>query len=518
MRSGTILLGLSFLLSKILGLIRENMLAAQFGASGGGGNPLYNLDTYFAAFRLPDLLFNLLSYGVLSAAFVPIFVEILKKENLKAAFKFSNETLHTVVAIILVFSGVLFILAPYFLKIFVPGFAEKDFEVTVTLTRLMLITPFFFTIGSIFGGIQNSLHKFAGLALAPVFYNLGIILGIVFFSKQYGVYGVALGVAVGAFLNMAIQLPTVFKAGFRYVWPKVWWTARVKEMVMLALPRIFGMSVTQLSLVIDTIIASTLAAGSITIINFAANLETLPVGIVGISVAIVSFGTLSAHAAENNIVAFKKDVTDNVRRILFLLIPTTFGMLTLRVQIVRLLLGRGKFGWTDTVLTANTLGIFLSGLAFGGIVFLLARAFYALKDTKTPVIIGIIAVIANIAFSLTFTKIWQLNTYGLALSNAIANIINATLLVILLSKKLKSSVLDTMEVLKFIFGAIFMTVVVQLTKSSFSYVFEEIDTYTELTIQTLGSIAAGVAAYGLTCFLFRCKDRYFWRNKKILTP
>lgn len=290
----------------------------------------------------------------------------------------------------------------------------------------------------------------------------------------------------------------------------------MKEMVRLALPRIFGMSVTQLSLIVDIIIASTLTAGSITIINFAANLESLPIGIIGISVAIVSFGRLSAHAALNNTEALKKEVLNNIRRILFLLIPITFGMLVLRTQIVRLFLGRGKFGWTETVLTANTLGIFLAGLACGGLVFLLARAFYALKDTKTPVLIGVVAVVLNIACSLIFTKIIHLETYGLALSNSIADVLNATLLIVLLSKKLKASVLDATEILKFIFASILMMVVVQLTKSSFSYVFQDIDTYVELTIQTTSAVAAGALVYFLTCWLLKCKDRCFWKKQKNL--
>lgn len=467
MKKHAILLGFSFLLSKILGLVRDNLLAAKFGASANVGTAIFNLDNYYAAFRLPDLLFNLLSYGVLSAAFVPLFVEILKKESRGNAFRFANEILHTVGIIIIVISAVLILLTGPLLKFFVPGFSPENFAVTVQLTRIMSITPIFFTIGAIASGIQNSFHAFWGLAMAPIMYNLGIIGGIFFFTNQYGVYGVAIGVGVGAFLNMAVQIPVIVRLGFRYQFPKQWWGPRIKEMITLSLPRILGMSVQQLSLIVDTIIASTLAAGSITIINFASNLESLPLGIIGISVAVVSFGTLAGFAADNRTADLAKEVSANIRRILFLLIPLTAGMFLLRKEIVKLLLEYGKFTAADTLITANTLGIFLLGLSFAGIVFLLARAFYALKNTKTPVLVGVTAVGINIALSLIFTKIFSFATYGLAFANSIADIFNAVLLGILLSRRIKMQIVEGKEILKFLIATLAMSIVVAFAKQTF---------------------------------------------------
>lgn len=467
MKKHAALLGFSFLLSKILGLIRDNLLAAKFGASAHGGTALFNLDSYYAAFRIPDLLFNLLSYGVLSAAFVPLFVEILKKESRDNAFRFANEILHTLGIIIIIISAALILLTGPLLKLFVPGFSPENFAVTVHLTRLMSITPIFFTIGAIASGIQNSFHAFWGLALAPIMYNLGIIGGILFFTNQYGVYGVAIGVGVGAFLNMAVQIPVIVRLGFRYQFPKRWWGPRIKEMITLSFPRILGMSVQQLSLIVDTVIASTLAAGSITIINFASNLESLPLGIIGISVAVVSFGTLAGFAADNRTADLAKEVSTNIRRILFLLIPLTAGIFLLREEIVKLLLEYGKFTSSDTAITADTLGIFLLGLSFAGIVFLLARAFYALKNTKTPVLVSITAVGINIALSLIFTKIFSFATYGLALANSIADIFNAVLLAILLSRRIKMPVIEGKEILKFLIATLVMGFAVAFGKQTF---------------------------------------------------
>lgn len=496
MKHSALLLGFSFLLSKILGLVRDNLLAAGFGASA-------DLDLYYAAFRLPDLLFNLLSYGVLSAAFVPLFLEIRERDGKPRAFEFTNEILRTVGGAVLILSIILYFLAPRIIIWFVPGFSENQLNITADLTRIMLITPAIFTVGAIAGGVQNAYHAFFGIAAAPILYNLGIIGGIVGLSDSYGVYGIAIGVASGAFLNMAVQLPGMLRLGFRFRWPKTFLSVRVKEMIRLSLPRIFGMSVAQLSLVVDTVIASTLAAGSISAINFASNIESVPVGLIGVTLAVVSFGTLSELVAQNRNQEFIQTLRVNIRRILFLLIPITFGMATLRFQIVRLLLGRGKFGWEATAITANTLGIFLSGLLFGGLVFLLARGFYALKNTKTPVACGILAVIVNIVASLVFTKIFPLGPYGLAIANSLADIVNAALLIIFLSRELKTSLLNAKEIGKFILAGLIMVFAVQAVKLGFGEIFEDIDTYFELAIQTGTAIGVGALTYFGSSYILR---------------
>jgi putative peptidoglycan lipid II flippase len=493
MKKHATLLGISFLVSKILGLIRDNMLAAKFGATAGAG--IFNLDTYYAAFRLPDLLYNLLSYGVLSAAFVPLFVEALKKKGEESANRFANEIFHAISGVILLLSIALFLLAPFLTRIFVPGFSPNDFQTTVTLTRIMLATPFLFTLASIAGGIQNARERFLGLSLGPIFYNVGILSGIVFLSETYGVYGVALGVSLGALLNLLVLFPGIFRVGFRYKFPSALWTARVREMITLSLPRIFGMSVTQISLIVNTILASTLGTGSIVIMNFTSNLESLPVGMIGISVAVVSFGSLSGFWAEGKTAEFVREISQNLRRILFLLIPATFGMIALRFQIVSLLLGRGKFSAADIELAAQTLGIFVLGLAFGGIVFLLARGFYAMKETKTPVAVGIAAVLSNILLSLLATKIFHFGTFGLAAANASANIINAAGLFFFLQRKIKQKLLGISEIFKFVGASLVMLGAVEITKSGFENIF----------LQTGLAILVGAGVYFAVCRMWSSK-------------
>lgn len=502
MKSGTILIAISFLVSKGLGLLRDNLLASGFGATNANG--LFNLDTYYAAFRIPDLLYNLLSYGVLSAAFVPLFVEILKKKGKKSAFNFSNQILNTFSVFIILISGLLFVFAPLLLKIFVPGFEESEFGLTVNLTRIMLVTPLFFTIGSVASGIQNSLHKFLGISLAPIFYNAGIIFGILVLSPKFGVYGAAIGVSAGALLSILIQLPAIVKSGFRYFLPKKLLTPAVKEMIFLSLPRIFGMSVTQISLLVDTVIASTLSTGTITIINFASNLESLPVGLIGLSFAIVSFGTLSGFAAEGKKDEFAAEISNNLRKMFFLLIPLALGMFALRSQIVQVVLGGGKFNITDIALTADTMGIFLSGLVFGSTVFLLARAFYALKDTRTPVLIGVASVLTNIFISFISTRLLNLGSFGLAAANSIADIINASFLLALLSRKLNRSILDFAETGKFLLSAAAMIIFIFAIKISMDRFWES--SRILLAIQLLAVSSAGAAIYFAICYMLKCKE------------
>lgn len=490
-------MGFSFLASKILGLIRDNLLAATFGATIQTG--INKLDIYYAAFRLPDLLFNLLSFGILSAAFVPVFVEILKKEGDKSANRYANEIFKTFGILILGISAVMWIFAPYFVKLFVPGFEQGDINTTVQITRIMLVTPFFFTIGSIAGGIQNAYGKFWGLALAPILYNLAIIGGILFLSKDYGIYGVAIGVVIGAMLNMCALLPGIIKKGFYLEHIRTFFTQRVKETIRLSVPRIIGMSTAQLALVIGTVIASTLADGSITIMNFAVNLQSLPIGLIGISVAIVSFGTLSSHFAENKILEFKTEISKNIRRILFLLIPSTIGMLILRTQIVTILYGRGKFNATDILLTSNTLGVLLCGTVFGGLVFILARGFYAMKNTKTPVIIGISAITINILASIFFTQIIKWNIYGIAIGTALADTINAVALLILLQKKLHVNILEYKEILKFLFAGVIMGIFVK-----FAVTITQ-NTYLQVSLSAI----TGIFIYLTVCGILKCKDTKF---------
>ncbi|MEK7528436.1 MAG: murein biosynthesis integral membrane protein MurJ [Patescibacteria group bacterium] len=494
--SGSILLGASALISRVLGLARDHLLASNFGALGSQG--IYNLDTYYAAFRLPDLVFNLVVYGTLSSAFVPIFVQYLKKNETAEANQFGSAVLTISTVLITALSALIALFAPLIVPLLVPGFDGERLELTITLTRIMALSPIFFTISAFFQSLQNSHQTFIYYSIAPIVYNLSIIVGIVFFSKNYGVTGIAWGVVAGALLHACVQLPALRKLKFSYIWNFDYQRRDFREMIALTIPRVIGLSISQFNLLIETFIGSLLISGSITIMNYATNLQSLPLGVIGISAAIASFSTLAGEATKNNISAFSRVVSENVERVLFLIIPATLGMLSLRFQIVRLVFGRGKFTWEDTILTSNTLGILLIGLAAHSLIFLLARAFYSWKDTKTPVAISIGSVAVNILFSLYFTQILSMGVYGLATANAIAGFLNCMLLFIFLRKKLAVKFRDLIPagpIMHFLFASAIMLLAVQVAKVGTGMLFNDIDTYLELTIQTLTSIAVGAGAY-----------------------
>ena len=431
---GAVLLGISSFLSRFLGVIRDHIFANQFGALQGQG--IFDLDTYYAAFRLPDLLFNLLILGTVSAAFVPIFTDYIAKRKKKEGWEFVNSILHLLMFGLLVLAGLSFIFAPWLVKLIAPGFTGEKLETTINLTRIMLVSPIFFSLSSIAQSIQNTFKTFFYYALAPIFYNLSIIGATLFWGAEFGVYGVAFGVVIGAVLHFLIQVPALIKLGYRYRFAFDWRRKDVREMAKLTLPRVFGVSAMQFTLLVDTLIGSTLAVGSITILNYAINLNSLPMGVIGVSLAISSFSTLAELAALRQKKAFREELQKLIRWVLFLILPASFGLFILRSEVVTLILGSGKFGERDVWLTAGTLGLLVLSLLAQSLIPLLARAFYAYKNTWTPVKIALLAFGFNVVGSLTLAKFLGFGVYGLALANTLANWLNFGFLVWFLQKKI----------------------------------------------------------------------------------
>jgi len=287
----TLLLALSALFSRFLGIVRDHLLAKTFGATAGTG--IYNLDAYYAAFRIPDLLYNLLIFGAVSAAFIPIFTQYKKEGRFDDAWAFASSMLHLMLIIILVVSGIVYIFAPYLVHLVASGFDEEALTLTVRLMRIMLLSPIIFAFSSILISIQDSFKEFFFRSLAPLFYNAGIIVGIIYFGQQFGVVGVTWGVIIGALLQLIIQLPALFQVGYCHKWLLGFRRPDVREAFRLIIPRVLGLSLTQLTLLVNTLIASFLMTGSITIFYLSDNLQALPLGIIAISFAITSFASLS---------------------------------------------------------------------------------------------------------------------------------------------------------------------------------------------------------------------------------
>lgn len=466
--SASLLLALSSFLSRGMGVVRDHLFATIFGADGVG---IYSLDTYYAAFRIPDLLYSILVYGTISVAFMPIFSEHLAKKNHQEAWKFTSNVLNLLLLIFFIIASILFVFAQPLMSLFVHGFTPEKIEQTAQLVRIMLLSPLFFSIASIAIGVENSFQKFTAQAIAPVLYNLGIISGAFFFGEKYGVYGLVWGVVFGALLYMLIQFPGLLKSGFRW-FPIISFQRKdTREMFTLVVPRIISMSAMQANLLVDTLIGSSLIAGSLTILNLAQNLQSLPFGIISVSVAITSFSLFTKYSAEKNWQQFEIELQKSVRITLFLLLPSILGMFLLREEIIGLVLEGGNFEKDDVIKTASILSFLLIALIAHGLIPILTRAFFAMKNTKLPLLISLISMATNVAFSFYLAP--KMGIQGLALANAIGMWVNLSLLYFFLRQKFPK-VISWVFVCKVVFATILMGGIIYLFQILIPFVDQNI--------------------------------------------
>jgi putative peptidoglycan lipid II flippase len=424
--AAAIMVGFFAFISRIVGIFRDRILAGEFGAG-------HVLDAYYSAFRIPDLIYHLLILGALSAGFIPVFSGLIKKmrcddtyffcyskhEN-KDAWNLVNNILNLLIIILIFFSFLGLIFSPQLISLITPGFSDELKETTVSLTRIMFLSPIFLGISSLLGGILQSFKNFLVFSLAPILYNLGIIAGALFLVPLLGISGLAWGVVLGSFLHMLIQLPSVLSLGFRWKLFVDLKNNNLRKIAKMMVPRTLSLAISQINLVVITIVASTLASGSLAIFNFANNLQSFPIGIFGISFAVAAFPALSAAAF--NIDKLIRNFSYALRQILFFIIPSTVLLITLRAQIIRVVLGTGEFSWRDTVLTIDALGFFALSLFAQATIPLLNRLFYARHNSKTPFYIGLIVVVINIFLSLFLGK--RMGVSGLALAFSLASICN----------------------------------------------------------------------------------------------
>ena len=504
-----ILLGASALISRLLGLIRDRLLAGRFGAGE-------ELDIYFAAFRIPDFVYGIFIMGGITAVFLPIFSEYFKNKE-KGAWEFANNLLNCFLFLLVLICGILALLTPFIIKHLVaPGFSQQAQETAVLLTRIMFLSPVFFGLSSIFSGILQYFNRFLVYSLAPVFYNLGIIFGILFLVPFFGLYGLAYGVVLGALFHWLIQIPAARTSGYKYSPLFNFNYPGLIKSFKLMVPRTIGAAAYHINLIVITAIASTLTVGSIAVFNFSNNLQYIPIGLIGSSFALASFPVLSRAWSLGIKEKFLEVFSSTFRQILFLIIPTSLLMFILRAQIVRIILGTGQFGWLETRLTAASLGLFCLGIFASAFIPLLARVFYSFQDTKTPVGIGIVSVILNICLSFLFVfllgfsnffqefmikilklqNIETITVIGLPLALSISAIVQFFLLLIFLGKKLGNFDLGGiwLSFKKVFLAAVLMAVFTYFTLY-FTAAFINAKTFLGIFLQTLLAGAIGISVY-----------------------
>lgn len=479
--------------SRLLGLFRDRILASQFGAGDV-------LDAYYTAFKIPDLIYNLLILGALSAAFIPVFAALVAKNNKsKEAWKLVNTLLSVGVIVVALVSIILFIFAQGVVDLIAFGYSDEKKELVVQMTRIMLLSPILLGISGVLGGILNSFKKFFFYSLSPIFYNLGIIIGAIFFTKFFGPVGLSLGVVLGALMHLLIQLPEAYRCGFKFSFNFDWHDKYFQKVIKLMIPRAMGIATAQVNLLVVIVLASTLKSGSLAIFNLANNLQSVPLGLFGISFAIASFPVLSRLWSKGETEEFISKLTDTLRKVIFLIIPFSALIYILRAQIVRVVLGTGKFNWEDTTLTFTALGIFTLSLWAQSLIPLLARAFYAIHDTKTPFLIGIFSEGINIVLAITLIK--QFGILGLVSAFAIATSLNAVILYFWLRKKVggikNRGVIKTFG--KVTLATIILIIVVQFLKNIIgTELFGPEKTFLGVFVQLGFALTGGISAFILT--------------------
>lgn len=401
------------------GLLRDRMLARQFGASA-------ELDVFNSSFIIPDFIMNSFA-AALTTAFIPVFALWLHKKGEKQAWELTNILLYLISGLIFAAAILVFFFAPWLCKLISPGFDQERYLMLIKATRLMLISPMLFSLSILFGSALQGLKKFISYALSPVLYNIGIVCGIYFLAPKYGIYGAIYGVLIGAFFHMLIRLMELLHSGWKPVYLKKHWDG-VWEVIKLMIPRAIGLFLVNFNLWIYNAIASTLAIGSISIFNLTRNFQSMPVSLIGIAFGTALLPALATHFAKDNAMEFKKDLNRTIKHVLLLTIPATIGMIILAKPIVKIFLGTGKFDAEAVAATGLMLMIFSLSIPLESLQHILARAFYARHDTITPVKITIVATIVNALASYGFTKLIGVN--GLALGFISYSLAQVVLLVV----------------------------------------------------------------------------------------
>ncbi|HSX48611.1 MAG TPA: murein biosynthesis integral membrane protein MurJ [Candidatus Nanoarchaeia archaeon] len=411
----------AYLASRILGLLRDRLLVSHFGIG-----PL--ADSYSAAFRLPELLFTLLVSGAFAVAFIPVLSEHWQRNEQEEAWQISSSLLNLLVIGTIVIGVVIFIFASPLTTLITPGFDPYRHHLTVQLTRIMLATPILFAISSVFGSIQQSFNRFFFYAIASIFYNAGIIFGIVFLSHRYSIYGVAVGVVLGTLLQALIQALGLIGLGYRYKFVMNLRHPSVVKVIKLMVPRSIDQGIDQINYTFQTIIGSSLATGSLTAYYIANNLKNVPLVIFGSAIATAAFPKLAAHAAAGRRDRLIEDFVTTARLILFLAIPSATIAVLMRGYIIRLLFGFGN------PLTANVLGWFAGTIIFQSLFFLVCRVYYATQDSRTPLYVSLFAITLNVILSFVLSKSY--GVVGLAMAQSIVAILETLVLTIILRLRL----------------------------------------------------------------------------------
>ncbi len=396
-----LLLGAFAFLSQILGLFRDRAIAHFIG-------PSKMLDTYYAAFRIPDLIFISIASLFSITVLIPFILNKMKGGVVTQEARNLLNSIFTVFFIsISVVSVVVFIFLPYLVPKITPGFDLEMQKKVVELSRIMLLSPIFLGLSNLFGSITQLFKKFFIYALSPILYNLGIIAGVFFLYPIFGIHGLAYGVVLGALFHFLVQVTASFHSGFKLRFVSKVDFSEIKKITLISIPRTLGLALNNIALIVIVSVASFLESGSISVFNLSLNLQSVPLGIIGLSYAVASFPSLSKTFASGEIDSFKKELKNAARNIIFWSLPVTFLFIVLRAQIVRTILGSGSFSWENTRLVAASVAIFSISIVAQGLIALFARVYYATGNTKKPLYVNLVSSMLIVIFSIVFVYLFK---------------------------------------------------------------------------------------------------------------
>ena len=431
--AGVVMVG--FVLSSLARLLSQILVSRAFGT-----NP--QLDAFYAANRLPETLFTLIAGGALASAFLPTLADFLAKDDREGAWHLASSIANIVLIALGSVSLLCWLAAPWLVKnLLAPGFSNPaQIHLTVSLLRVMLLSPAIFSLSGLLMATLNAHQHFVLPAFAPAAYRLGWILSILVFVPRYGIHGLAWGVVLGATMHLAVQLPALRGLGVQYNPILGLHNPAVRQVGRLMGPRLIGAAVVQVNFWVNTIIASGQPEGSVAAINFALQLMIMPQAVIAQAIAIAALPTFSAQVARGKLDDMRSSLANTLRGVIFLSLPASLGLILLRQPVVALLFQRGEFTTTSTGLVAWALFWYAAGLIGHSVLEIIVRAFYALKDTRTPVIVGTMAMTLNVVFSLIFSswfaRIGWAPHGGLALANSLATALECLCLLSMIRRRL----------------------------------------------------------------------------------
>ncbi|MGI8824465.1 MAG: murein biosynthesis integral membrane protein MurJ [Chloroflexota bacterium] len=505
--TAALLLSGSFVVSRILGVLRNSVIIYSFGQGRA-------TDAYFAAFNIPDTMFTLVSGAALATAFVPTFAGLLQRDDADVAWNVASTVLNTVFLAFAALAAVAFVFAPLLMTAFVSGFTPAERDLTTELTRIMLLQPMFLGLAAIISSILQTYHRFTPTAVAPLVYNLAIIGGALAF-RSHGISALAWSVVVGAVLYFATQLPSLAR-NQRFRFHIDWHSVAAREILRLLGPRVVGLAAFRIMLLITLVLASGLPTGSFTAINLAWMLIQFPIGALGTSAATAIFPSLSVLSAGENFAAVRRTLNRSLRLVLFLSVPATVGLIVLRRPIVNLLYNHGSFTPHNTEQTAFALLFYALAIPPLAAIEVLPRVFYAMKDTRTPVRIAIGAVALDAVLSIALVRILPRSSGqgGLALATAVASLVQATWLAFALEDRLdgigRSNLLYTLR--DATLGSAAMGFALYVALDPLTAIFAQHGVGALVTVAV--ELLLGLATFGLVTFLLGAPE--LWQVRGFL--